>query len=814
MNYFFGIILILCLGLHSCQEAVIPVSDIIHYTPRKASVVIKINDFQAFKSELINNDFLELTKASKPYKNAEELLSTLNYIETKDPSLLAINEIGKGNYDYTFITKKHTDLFSIDSTVNRTIETLTYESASIRVLTIGKNKVYSTFFKNYFIGSSSKLIIENLIRNQDNLKADPSLVKLFEVAQNTSSANIFVNHKQSENLFSKVLSAPLAKEAVNLNDWTSFDSKITQDYIKLNGIALNNTDSESTLSILSNTSPATSGAAEIVSINADYFISFNSADASLIENKRTSDSMFYNTRELLKIGINDQQVFAVSTSDNLHFEDRLQKYVKDQGDFRDFVIWNLNDSTVVSKHYPTLFPKIKSKHVAKVGSFYVFTDKMELLESVITNFQNNATLAELSSYKTLRNELADESSILAIGNLDKMKENKHLLSDDFEDHLSKADLGNYKFIAFQYIAEGDFAHFHSLLKKANTSTVNSNLITQIFSTILDAEVATDPQFVLNHYTKKKEIVVQDVENNLYLISTGGKVLWKKKLDSKIRGEITQVDLYRNGRLQLAFTTGSKLMIVDRNGKDVSPFPMDFKGTITQPLSVFDYSKTKDYRFVVVLDKQVRMYDRNGETVNGFTFKKAKSAIINNPKHIRIGSKDYLIFQESNGKLNILHRTGDLRVRVNGTIDFSGNQVYLYDGKFTTTNASGDLIQVDQNGGINKLDLNLKEEHLINATTKTLATISENVLTIKDNSTTLDFGIYTLPQIYYINDVLYVTTTDLQTNKVYLFNSSAELMENFPVFGGSKIDLDDIDNDNKLEMVTKGDDNSIICYKIN
>src|SRR5690606_14927207 len=566
--------------------------------------------------------------------------------------------------------------------------------------------------------------------------------------------------------------------------------------------------------ILNNTSPATSGAAEIVSINADYFISFNSADASLIENKRTSDSMFYNTRELLKIGINDQQVFAVSTSDNLHFEDRLQKYVKDQGDFRDFVIWNLNDSTVVSKHYPTLFPKIKSKHVAKVGSFYVFTDKMEPLESVITNFQNNATLAELSSYKTLRNELADESSILAIGNLDKIKENEHLLSGDFKDHLSKADLGDYKFIAFQYIAEGDFAHFHSLLKKANTSTVNSNLITQIFSTILDAEVATDPQFVLNHYTKKKEIVVQDVENNLYLISTGGKVLWKKKLDSKIRGEITQVDLYRNGRLQLAFTTGSKLMIVDRNGKDVSPFPMDFKGTITQPLSVFDYSKTKDYRFVVVLDKQVRMYDRNGETVNGFTFKKAKSAIINNPKHIRIGSKDYLIFQESNGKLNILHRTGDLRVRVNGTIDFSGNQVYLYDGKFTTTNVSGDLIQVDQNGGINKLDLNLKEEHLITATTKTLTTISENVLTIKDNSTTLDFGIYTLPQIYYINDVLYVTTTDLQTNKVYLFNSKAELMENFPVFGDSKIDLDDMDNDNKLEMVTKGDDNSIICYKIN
>lgn len=814
MKYFFGVILILCIGFQSCQDAVIPVSDIIHYTPRKASVVIKINDFQAFKSELINNDFLELTKTSKPYTDSNELLSTLNYIQAKDQSLLAINEIGKGNYDYTFITKKHSDLFSIDSTINRTIESLTYESASIRVLTIDKHKVYSTFVKNYFIGSSSKLIIENIIRSQGNLNADPNLAKLFEVAQSNTSANVFINHKQSENLFSKVLSDPLAKVVSQLNDWTSFDTKITQDYIKLNGVALNNTGSNNTLDIIKNTSPSSSEGADIVPINADYFISLNSANSGLVENKSTSDSIFYNSRELLKVGINDQQIFAVSTSDNLHFEDHLQKYVKSKGDFRDFLIWNLNDSTVVSKHYPTLFKNIKSKHVAKVGSFYVFTSDMESLESIITNFQNNATFAQLSSYKTLRNELADESSILVIGNLNKVKENEGILNSGFKNHLSKTDLGDYKFIALQYIVEGDFAHFHALLKKANTSTVNSNLVTQIFSTILDAEVATDPQFVLNHYTKKKEIVVQDVENNLYLISTEGKVLWKKKLDSKIRGEITQVDLYRNGRLQLAFTTASKLMIVDRNSKDVSPFPIDFNGTITQPLSVFDYSKTKDYRFVVVMDQDVRMYDRNGKSVNGFTFRKAKSSIINNPKHIRIGSKDYLVFQEGSGKLDILHRTGDVRINVKGTIEFSGNQVYLYDGKFTTTNASGDLIQIDQNGGINKLELNLKDQHLIDATTKTLATISENVLTIKDNSTTLDFGIYTLPKIYYINDTIYVTTTDLQTNKVYLFNSNAELLENFPVFGDSKIDLDDMDNDNKLEMVTKGDNNSIICYKIN
>ena len=34
-----------------------------------------------------------------------------------------------------------------------------------------------------------------------------------------------------------------------------------------------------------------------------------------------------------------------------------------------------------------------------------------------------------------------------------------------------------------------------------------------------------PQFVKNHITKQKEIVVQDINNNLYLISNKGKIIW-------------------------------------------------------------------------------------------------------------------------------------------------------------------------------------------------------------------------------------------------------------------------------------------------
>ncbi|QLE01736.1 ribonuclease HII [Galbibacter sp. BG1] len=804
-----------CCLLQSCEkQKEVSTDQIIAYTPRQATVVIKINDFDRFKSELINNDFLKIIKKSTVHQEANSLVSTLQYLHPKKTSLLAFNEIGKNKFEYTFVSKNNTNLFQLDSTVNRKMETIAYEGANIKILTINNKKLFSTSINDYFIGSSSRLIIENMIRNSGKMKANPSLEKLYLVAQNNSAANIFVNHKKGQDFFPNVLSETISKHLVNFNDWTSVDASIAQDYIKLNGLAVTKDSTNNTLNVFKYTTPRNSLAAEIVPLNATYYISYPGLQGNEPKKSQLTDSLFNGTTEMIEMGLKDTKLFAFQVEDNLDFEDRLQKYVKEKKNFRDYNVWELNQENIIELHFSKITKGINTNFVAKIDDFYVFAENENLIEDLISYYQNSATLSQLPSYRNLRNELADESTILAIGNLERLKNSDAILNEEFKKTISDKSFDDYKFIAFQYIAEGDFAHFHALLKKASTSTVQSNIITQMFTTTLDNDIATQPQFVLNHYTKKKEIVVQDVDNNLYLIGTDGKVLWKKKLDSKINGDITQIDLYRNGRLQLAFTTKNRFRVVDRNGEDVSPFPLDFSNEITQPLAVFDYSITKDYRFVVIMGKKIKMYDRNGQIVDGFILKETENTIINKAKHIRIGNKDYIILQEKDGKLDILHRTGDLRVRVKGSIDFSGNEVYLYDRKFTTTNTSGDLIQVDQNGGLNKIELGLKDNHLIDATVNTLATISENKLTINGNEATLDFGIYTQPKIFYIGDKIYVSTTDKQTHKVYLFDSNAKMIENFPVYGDSAVDLDDIDNDKNLEIVTVGDKNSVICYKLN
>ena len=93
-------------------------------------------------------------------------------------------------------------------------------------------------------------------------------------------------------------------------------------------------------------------------------------------------------------------------------------------------------------------------------------------------------------------------------------------------------------------------------------------------------------------------------------------------------------------------------------------------------------------------------------------------------------------------------------------------------------------------------------------------MDDNTLSIRGKKVTLELGVYSPPKIFYINDKIYVSVTDVQNQKIYLFDSQAKPISGFPVIGSSLIDLMDMDGDKKLELVAKDQDNSIVVYKIN
>ena len=409
--------------------------------------------------------------------------------------------------------------------------------------------------------------------------------------------------------------------------------------------------------------------------------------------------------------------------------------------------------------------------------------------------------------------MANESSMLFVSNalgIEFFAEQE--LSAEVFEGIKSNDFKEQVF-ASQMVMDNGFGHFNILASKIEKNQ-ERNTVSPLFTLELNTDLATDPQFVKNHRTKQQEIVVQDQNNMLYLISTDGKVLWTKQLDGRIQGQIQQVDIYKNGKLQLAFTTNDQFLVLDRNGDEVPPFKIDYEGGNLNPLAVFDYDGSRNYRFVITQGRNVYMYNNQAKIVRGFTFSEAPSNIFGAPKHFRVGNKDYLVFKLDNNTLRILHRVGSDRIKVDEKIDFSNNEVFLYKNKFSVTNKTGVLHQIDTNGKLTATNFNLNPDHGFYATSNTLVFMDDNVLSIKGRKVELELGVYSKPKIFYIYDKIYVGVTDIQNHKIYLFDSQAEPIPNFPVFGSSLIDLTDMDNDRKLELVAKDQDNSLIVYTIN
>ena len=181
-----------------------------------------------------------------------------------------------------------------------------------------------------------------------------------------------------------------------------------------------------------------------------------------------------------------------------------------------------------------------------------------------------------------------------------------------------------------------------------------------------------------------------------------------KLDDRIRSEIFQIDIYKNGKFQSLFATGNQIHLVARNGKYVSGFPTDIPSTGgIQHLGLIDYSGKGEYR-IAATDSQGDIYlvNAKGEILDGWnprSFDEAQSIAL---RHLRVRNRDFMLTLESEGEFHLLKRIGkyypnfplDLKTKLAKGINIKkGSQ---FDNTvITLLSTSGELIRLNLNGKI-------------------------------------------------------------------------------------------------------------------
>lgn len=815
----FRILLVLSILLYlGCSKKNQDPPSLLLFVPENASVVVKINDYSAFTTELEKNELvgkiLDLEVCSKISKT----VSALQYAAPTQESLISLTIDSLQNINFTFVSKDTVPYLDLSKVLDKTIETLNYENLAVTKYKIGETEFFTSRFLEKEVMSSSLEQLKQLLSTTKIRTAPKQLTKFYTVSDSTKLGHIWINANQSDVLWKYLTNSN--KNISSYTDWMFFDVSINNDGLSLNGVSTLQDSTNKYLSLFSDTKPLANETFSMIPKNASSYTSYTFEAYSSFSKNRTNyleldliaDSLFNTVEEVGAAYLNDQQIILLKTYGTDELTDYLKQIQIGSIDFQGNEIRQLSDNSFLEKRLQPVIKGFDSNYCTILENTLVFASEEETIKRVITDYKGGNTLTETAFFQDINKLTTNESTILNAVNSNGLQAllNRNGLTKTAE-QLKTIGFSDYLF-GSEIIADDGFFHTSFFIKKIGAKK-NRESVSAEFKVPFATDIVCGPQFVRNHRTKKGELLVQDADNVLYLISSNGTILWEKQLESSIQGKVNQVDLFKNGKLQLAFTTTNKFIVLDRNGKEVKPFSFDFPKGNLNPLAVFDYDGKKDYRFVVTQNDNIFMYDNKGEIVSGFTYTKAQERILDAPQHFRIKRKDYIVFKLADNTLKILNRIGKERIRVAEKISFSDNPVRLFEGKITLTTIDGMLYQINTNGTIEKTKLELNGDHGMDATSKTLAIINDNILSIRGKKTSLDLGVYSKPGIFYLNDKIYVSVTDIQNQKAYLFDSQSRPIPGFPIFGISSIDMMNIDSDKKPELVSKDQENSFIVYTL-
>ena len=299
-----------------------------------------------------------------------------------------------------------------------------------------------------------------------------------------------------------------------------------------------------------------------------------------------------------------------------------------------------------------------------------------------------------------------------------------------------------------------------------------------FETTIENEIILGPLMVKNHINNSNELIIQDSENILYLINNMGQIEWSKKINGKIIDEINQIDSYKNGKLQYVFTTEKSLYLLDRKGRNVGRFPLNFNDKITKPLSVFDYDNNKNYRLLITQNNELFMFDSKGKRVKGFNYTK-KNKILTKPKHFRISNKDIIVFKTVD-KLTILNRRGAVRINTKKEYNYSNDAIFQHQNFLLTNTVKNEIVKIDMKGNTAILEKSMPFNSKVISDKEMIFTLQKNILSNSKNTVEIQFGKYENFKIYYGNKKSYVNIFDSENNKVYLFDEGLKLINGFPI----------------------------------
>jgi outer membrane protein assembly factor BamB len=752
-----------------------------------------------------------------------------------------------------------------------------------------RSDYYWALNNGLLIISPSQLLIEDALMamaNGRNILKSESFKRVQKTTGQNAHANIYLNYRQLGAFTSKFLNKTgdeLPFNSITAAGWSGLDASLKSNQIMLNGFVDASADSSHYFSLFGQQMPQEMDALHMLPANTAYFNYFGLSDFKEFNTqykkwlkKIGSYAVYEELRDELNLltegDIEDNCLSWIETelvtlrtepvSDSLesgkylilrtnNTEDALIKLRSISTGLKfepqPFSINTLQAEEMnLANAYGILlgesFSGFNRVAVAAVNNYIVIANSKGSLMRFMAYLANDKTLPKDANFNSFIENVGDRSSLLIYSAIARSPNiYKQYLEKTSVDLLEQylESVRKFEGFAFQLVNTPGEMLYNNIIFRHNpvyaeeVAALPIPTNNALWRLNLEANAITSPQLVINHNTNTREIVIQDANNTLYLISNTGKPLWKTKVDGKIMGRIHQIDVYKNGKLQLLFNTAKTVYLIDRNGKNVEAFPVKLPKAATAPLALFDYDNDNEYRIMVACaDEKLRLFDAKGQAIKGWNNPSTKKSVSIEPQHLRLGNKDFILVCDESGNIYLLDRQGKSRHTVKEKVSASSqNPFFVLKGKdikatvLLYTDTLGNLISLGFDNKLTKTNLledgnhsflmadvdnDQREEIIIGHSDKILVYNQSGELLCSYPAP----GLTDAPEVYnFGNKKTTIGFCAASESQVYLITADCALFNGFPQAGIGPFALGDINKDGILNVVALIEPNVMVVYNV-
>jgi uncharacterized protein YehS (DUF1456 family) len=367
------------------------------------------------------------------------------------------------------------------------------------------------------------------------------------------------------------------------------------------------------------------------------------------------------TTEPYSINLDAENFLLLEATDMEKGEHFIQKLGEVEGELAsyEYMTYTIRRIMIPDFFDKELWPgfELKNPFVTFINGFLVAAQSQQALEVWIDKYNAGQTLNNAPAYLSTLEQLdasakwwahvhTDNARQLLATYLRKEEESGFNEQFDIVKALTPMDI---------IINEkGALKGFFSYQGKSEKST------SILWKTRLAQTIIGTPKVIEYDNSKQFQVLVQDQSNLLYMLNSGGGILWKKQLDGPILSDIQGIDYYKNSQIHFLFNTAGSIYLFDADGKDVSNFPILLRSKATNGVLAVDFDGLKEYSFFVACENdKLYGFQKTGRPLDGWPQSGVRKVAL--PiRHFQQDGKDYLAVLNTIGKLMVFDKKGARR----------------------------------------------------------------------------------------------------------------------------------------------------------